>query len=192
MIPNLFVWKPQHLFLPHHAPSEVLAVRTCSPWFAGHYFCTIQNACTGIQFQILWWRSAHAQTPIATSSETTVSWLRLTNPCQSDIWWLTTARRNSYQPVLVRIYLPLGYFLLLTAPDCWKIWHVLQTVEGSTFRWFPISVWKPQHLFLPHHAPSEVLAVCTCSPWFAGHFTIQNVYNFKFWGDGLRMRKRRL
>ena len=28
----------------------------------------------------------------------------LTNPCQSDIWWLTTARRNSYQPVLVRIY----------------------------------------------------------------------------------------
>ena len=34
-------------------------------------------------------------------------WLRsrcLTNPCQSDIWWITTARRNSYQPVLVRIY----------------------------------------------------------------------------------------
>jgi len=26
------------------------------------------------------------------------------NPCQSDIWWLTTARRKSYQPVLVRIY----------------------------------------------------------------------------------------
>ena len=25
------------------------------------------------------------------------------NPCQSDIWWLTTARRNSYQPVLVHI-----------------------------------------------------------------------------------------
>jgi len=36
-----------------------------------------------------------------------LSWLRsmcLTNPCQSDIWWLTTARRNSYQPILVRIY----------------------------------------------------------------------------------------
>ena len=36
-----------------------------------------------------------------------LSWLRsrcLTNPCQSDIWWLTTAGRNSYQPVLVRIY----------------------------------------------------------------------------------------
>jgi len=35
------------------------------------------------------------------------SWLRsrcLTNPCQSDIWWLTIARRNSYQPVLVSIY----------------------------------------------------------------------------------------
>ena len=34
-------------------------------------------------------------------------WLRLRcllNPCQSNIWWLTTARRNSYQPVLVRIY----------------------------------------------------------------------------------------
>ena len=26
------------------------------------------------------------------------------NPCQSDISWLTTARRNSYQPVLVRIF----------------------------------------------------------------------------------------
>ena len=26
------------------------------------------------------------------------------NPCQSDIWWLTIARRNSYQPVLVRIF----------------------------------------------------------------------------------------
>ena len=26
------------------------------------------------------------------------------NPCQSDIWWLTTAGRNSYQPVLVRIF----------------------------------------------------------------------------------------
>ena len=23
------------------------------------------------------------------------------NPCQSDIWWFTTARKNSYQPVLV-------------------------------------------------------------------------------------------
>ena len=34
-------------------------------------------------------------------------WLRsrcLPNLCQSDIWWLTTARRNSYQPVLVCIY----------------------------------------------------------------------------------------
>ena len=31
-------------------------------------------------------------------------WLHLRclpNPCQSDIWWLTTARRNSYQPLLV-------------------------------------------------------------------------------------------
>ena len=36
-----------------------------------------------------------------------LSWLRsrcLTNPCPSDIWWLTIARRNSHQPVLVRIY----------------------------------------------------------------------------------------
>jgi len=34
-------------------------------------------------------------------------WLRsrcLSNPCQSDIWRLMTARRNSYQPVLFRIY----------------------------------------------------------------------------------------
>ena len=34
-------------------------------------------------------------------------WLRsrcLPNPCQFDIWWLTTARRNSCQSVLVRIY----------------------------------------------------------------------------------------
>ena len=34
-------------------------------------------------------------------------WLRsrcFPNPCQSDIWWLMTARRNSYQPVLVRIF----------------------------------------------------------------------------------------
>ena len=34
-------------------------------------------------------------------------WLRsrcLPNLCQSDIWWLTTTRRNSYQPVLVCIY----------------------------------------------------------------------------------------
>ena len=35
-------------------------------------------------------------------------WLRLrcflNPPCQSDIWWLTTARRNSYQPVLVHIF----------------------------------------------------------------------------------------
>ena len=28
----------------------------------------------------------------------------LSNPCQSDIWWLTTARRNFYQAVLIRIY----------------------------------------------------------------------------------------
>ena len=28
----------------------------------------------------------------------------LQNPCQSDIWCLTTTRRNSYQPVLVRMY----------------------------------------------------------------------------------------
>ena len=36
-----------------------------------------------------------------------LSWLHLRclmNPCQFDIRWLTTARRNSYQPVLVRIY----------------------------------------------------------------------------------------
>ena len=34
-------------------------------------------------------------------------WLRsrrFPNPCQSNIWLLTTARRNSYQPVLVRIF----------------------------------------------------------------------------------------
>ena len=28
----------------------------------------------------------------------------LAESCQSLIWWLTTARRNLYQPVLVQIY----------------------------------------------------------------------------------------
>ena len=48
------------------------------------------------------------------------------DPCQSDIWWLKTARRTSYQPVLVRIYrncaileawLPSEAWLLFMA--CW-------------------------------------------------------------------------
>ena len=34
---------------------------------------------------------------------------------------------------------------------------------------------------LPHYTPSEVLAVCTCLPWFARHFTeTEYGYNFKF------------
>ena len=50
---------------------------------------------------------AHAQFTCDRISPLWLSWLGsrcLTNPCQSDIWRLTTARRNSYQPVLVRIY----------------------------------------------------------------------------------------
>ena len=49
---------------------------------------------------------ACANIDLTTNLKFPVSWLRsrcLTNPCQSNLWWLTTARRNSYQPVLVRI-----------------------------------------------------------------------------------------
>ena len=49
--------------------------------------------------------AVHVQTHFTTLG---LWWLRLRcfpNPCESDNWWLTTARRNSYQPVLVRIFL---------------------------------------------------------------------------------------
>ena len=49
-------------------------------------------------------------------------WLRsrcFPNPCQSDIWWLTNARRNSYRPVLVRI------FRNCAIVEAWLLsWHV--------------------------------------------------------------------
>ena len=38
--------------------------------------------------------------------------------------------------------LSLGYYFLHTPPVWWKIWTVLQTVEGSTFRWLPISLYE--------------------------------------------------
>ena len=74
---------------------------------------------------------AHAQFTCNRILSLWLSWLRL-SPSQSDIWWLTTARRNSCQPVLVHIYRN-----LVLCPDHTSLWHETNRNCAILEAWLP-------------------------------------------------------
>ena len=58
----------------------------------------------------------------------------LLNPCQSDIWWLTTARRNFYHAVLIRIYhdcaIMEAWLPFMTCRIWRRIWTIRTLLSG--------------------------------------------------------------